>query len=62
MIAEVLDAYATAFSVSDPSKRSLLTALLVMLVEGGARTKAELCQALEFEIGRGFLRDNYIQR
>ena len=57
MMAEVLDAYAVAFSLTSPTQRELLAVLGERLVERGARTKAELCQALEYEIAKGFLRD-----
>jgi hypothetical protein len=56
VIAQVLEAYAIAFSVEDPAKRENMADLLMKLFERGAHTQADLAAAIEHEIARGFLR------
>jgi hypothetical protein len=56
MVVQVLDAYATAFSITDPSKRDALGELLLVLAQRGADSTERLASALEDEIAKGCLR------
>jgi NAD(P)H-nitrite reductase large subunit len=56
MIAQVLEAYAIAFSITDPTKRESLGELLLALVQRGANSTERLALALDDEIAKGCLR------
>lgn len=56
MIAQVMDAYGTAFALDDPAKRERLGSLLLQCVKAGARTVDELADALDEEIEKGCMR------
>ncbi len=56
MIAQVLEAYAMAFSITDPVKRESLGELLLALVQRGANSTEMLAVALDDEIAKGCLR------
>jgi hypothetical protein len=56
MIAQVLEAYAIAFSITDPMKRESLCDLLLALVQQGANSTERLALALDDEIAKGCLR------
>jgi hypothetical protein len=55
-VVQVLDAYATAFSITDPLKREALGDLLLILAQRGANSTESLASALEDEIAKGCLR------
>jgi hypothetical protein len=56
MVVQVLDAYAIAFSITDPLKREALGELLLVLAQRGANSTERLASALEDEIAKGCLR------
>jgi hypothetical protein len=56
MIAQVMDAYSTAFALDDPAKRERIGSLLLECLEAGARTVDELADALDEHIGKGCMR------
>lgn len=56
VLAQVLDAYCTAFAVYDAEQRERIGLLLLRFLEQGKTSLEDLSRALEEHIANGFLR------